>query len=726
MLFVMTTVFSQKTVVQGYVYEKGSGVPFVRIKLKDTSFGAIADSSGHFVLQDVPAGTYRIQASALGYLPLEQEIKISTSESAIHLELQAQAIELNSVVVTGAMREVTLARSPVKIEVLTPQFFKINPVNSIIEALQTVNGVQEQVNCGVCGTNDIHINGMEGPYTLVLIDGMPIVSGLSSVYGFNGIPTSMIQRVEIIKGPSSTLYGTEAVGGVINILTKSPGASPLLDAEVYGNTHQELKANLAFTPKIGKSVSTSLSADYYYNTYRMDFNGDNFTDIPLNNRLSFFNKWQFNDRQGKPVFNLATRYYREDRFGGTMGWTSLDKGSDSVYGESIETARLEVIGSYKPHFAKNFRLDFSANSHEQDSWYGTVNYSANQQVFFSNLIWDKKIKRRHQLLIGMTNKYVVYNDNTASATDEKNYVPGLFAQNEFNVTENFILLTGVRLDYHQKHGLIFSPRLSLKKQFGAFSAMRLNYGTGFRQVHLATEDHAFVTGARDVVITEELNPERSHNLTLNFNHTHNFWGYGNVDVDLFYTYFLNKIVADYEQDPQLIVYENLTGYGTTRGLSVALFHQFKKVPLQFRMGATWMDVFEIIHHDVLGKIKEHQLFVPQFSGTFALGFEWKKARLSFNYIGKIMGPQHLPTYESPFNRPEISPWYSLQNFQITRKFKTTLEIFAGIKNVLNYTQPSPLINPQNPYDVTFDTSYAYGPLQPRRYYAGIRYSIPHK
>lgn len=726
LLIICQQSFSQNGTLTGNVQENGRGIAYARIKLKDSSFGAISDSTGKFTITNLPYGTYIVQSSAMGYVPAEISVQIQSSAETIRIDMQSQSIELNSVVVTGSMREVTLSNSPVKIEVLTPQFFKINPVNSIIEALTTVNGVQEQVNCGVCGTNDIHINGMEGPYTLVLIDGMPIVSGLSSVYGFNGIPTSLIQRVEIIKGPSSTLYGTEAVGGVINIITKSPKNTPLIDAEIIGNTHQEYRANFAYAPKISNQVSTTFSFDYYYNQYRMDFNHDNFTDIPLNNRLSAFNKWLITDKKGHTILNLAGRVYLEDRFGGTMQWTDADKGSDSVYGENIKTNRYELIGSYRPTFAKNWRFDFSANSHIQDSWYGTVNYAASQQVFFSNLIWDKKIKRRHQLLIGMTNKYVIYEDNTASATDEQTYVPGVFAQDEFNISDDFILLTGARLDYHAKHGLIFSPRLSMKKQFGDFTAMRLNYGNGFRQVHLATEDHAFVTGARDVVITEELKPERSHNVTLNFNHTHNFLGYGNFDIDFFYTYFINKIVADYEQDPNLIVYENLTGYGTTRGISASVFHQFKKIPLQFRLGATWMDVFEIINDDQLGKIRADQLFVPKFSGTFAIGYEWKKAKLSFNYTGKVMGPQLLPTFAAPFERPEISPWYSVQNFQITKKFKSPLEIFMGIKNVLNFTQDSPLINPANPYDATFDTSYAYGPLQPRRYYLGIRYNFPRK
>ena len=718
--------FAQKGDIEGVVLSNDKPVPFARIKIQNTSLGAVADSAGFFKIQDVPFGEYVLEAAAMGFEKNQLTVKLESGSHRVSISLNEQNLELNSVVITGTMREISLSRSPVKIEVLSANFFKINPVNSIIEALQTVNGVQEQVNCGVCGTNDIHINGMEGPYTLVLIDGMPIVSGLSSVYGFNGIPTSLIQRVEIVKGPSSTLYGTEAVGGVINIITKTPQNTPLLDLEINGNTHQEFKTNFAVAPKIGKRIFTSLSADYYYNQNKMDFNGDNFTDIPLSNRLSVFNKWQLNDKKGNKVFSLAGRYYWEDRFGGTLPFTPDLKGSDLVYGEHIHTERIEIIGSYQlPRIAKNWRFDFSANSHFQNSFYGNVNYRANQQVYFSNLIWDKKIKKRHQLLLGITNKYQIYEDNTTSATDDQNYVPGVFVQDEFNVTDQLILLGGTRFDYHQKHGLIFSPRLSVKKQFGTYTAFRFNYGNGFRQVQLFTEDHAFVSGSRQVLIVNELKPERSHNVTLNLNHTYTLWGYGNFDVDLFYTYFLNKIVPDFEQDPQLIVYDNLKGYGTTRGVSMAVNDTFK-IPFNLRVGATFQDVFEIYNDEIMGRVKNKQLFAPVFSGTFGLGYDWKKIGLSFNYTGRVMGHQLLPTFAAPFERPEVSPWFTVQNIQVTKKFKSSLEIYLGVKNILNYTQPSPLIDPQNPFGDNFDASYAYGPLQTRRFLLGIRYSVPRK
>ena len=127
---------------------------------------------------------------------------------------------LDDIVITGTMRSVKLSESPVHVELYQKRFFTQNPSPNLFDALQLASGVRPQVNCNICATGDIHINGMEGPYTMILIDGMPIVSSLAATYGLMGIPNSIIERIEIVKGPASTLYGSEAMGGLINVILK--------------------------------------------------------------------------------------------------------------------------------------------------------------------------------------------------------------------------------------------------------------------------------------------------------------------------------------------------------------------------------------------------------------------------------------------------------------------------------------------------------------------------
>src|SRR5690606_38250417 len=151
--------------------------------------------NGNYHLTNVASGTHKIIASFTGFKPQEQTITISNNSMTINFELQEES--LDEIVITGTLKAVSRLDSSVPVEVYSPAFFKKNPTPNIFESLQNVNGVRPQINCNVCNTGDIHINGLEGPYTLVLIDGMPIVSGLSTVYGLSGIPNSLIEQIEI-------------------------------------------------------------------------------------------------------------------------------------------------------------------------------------------------------------------------------------------------------------------------------------------------------------------------------------------------------------------------------------------------------------------------------------------------------------------------------------------------------------------------------------------------
>jgi outer membrane receptor for ferrienterochelin and colicins len=709
--------------VSGVIIDaEGDAIPFANILVEETGKGTSADGEGIFHLAIAKQDTYNVIVSAVGYRRAKQVIAIQSDVEDLVIKMEPSSLQLDQVVVTGTMKETYLKDSPVKVEVISAAFLKTNPTNNVIEAIQTVNGVQEQINCGVCGTNDIHINGLEGPYTLVLIDGMPIMSALASVYGFNGIPTALVDRIEIVKGPSSTLYGTSAVGGVINVITKRPEKMPLMSYNSFYTSHREWNTDLAFSPNIGGKVFTTVSANYYRNQYRMDFNDDNFTDVPLNNRLSLFNKWSIRRANHKPA-DLAVRYYREERFGGVLEWQQNDTGSDQVYGEFIDTERIEVIGSYGlPISAADLRVDYSVNFHDQDSYYGDTRYKANQSVWFANLIWDNALGK-HNVLTGLTLRRDHYQDNSLANTSDTQFIPGVFIQDEWKVGLHTTLLSGVRFDQHRAHGLIVSPRINLKQDLSKTTALRLNLGTGFRRVNLFTEDHAALTGARTVEIVTDLLPERSLNANLNINHIMSFSAStATLDFDAFYTYFDNKIIPNYDVDPNLIVYDNLKGHGITRGFAFNYQQQFT-FPLTMSLGGTFQDVFQITTDEFNKSVKEAQVFAPKFSGTFVIGYQIRPIKLSIDYTGKVMGTQHLPTFAAPNERPSQSPWYVIQNVQLTKTLKHGLEIYGGVKNLGNWTQESPLIAPDRPYSNEFDTSYAWGPLQKRRIYLGIRYAI---
>jgi outer membrane receptor for ferrienterochelin and colicins len=341
-LLISHTGFGQTAQLKGVVTSKGEPVPFANVLIEGTTTGTSTTEDGNFVLER-PAGKFTLVISGIGYKTLRKEITATTT--SVQLELTEDVAELEAVVVTGTMKEVTKMNSPIPVEVFAPSFFLKNPTPNIFEALSLVNGVQPQINCNVCNTGDIHINGLEGPYTMILIDGMPIVSSLATVYGLSGIPNSLVKRMEIVKGPASTLYGSEAVGGVINIITKEPGSVPKFKVDAFGTSVGEYNLDVASGLKV-KKASTLFGVNYFNYNQKRDINNDNFTDVTLQNRISLFNKWSFYRPSGKN-FSLAGRYVNENRWGGELQWTDQHRGSDQIYGESIYTNRAELIGNYQ-------------------------------------------------------------------------------------------------------------------------------------------------------------------------------------------------------------------------------------------------------------------------------------------------------------------------------------------------------------------------------------------
>lgn len=751
LLFLCTFLFFGESIGQhgfeGRVLANSQPLEFANVILKGTSKGAVTDSLGFFKINDVSPGTYQLQISRIGFLTESKQIKIPNSEGKLTLELKNLDSSLDEVVVSGTMQEVSKLDSPVPVEVYKAAFFRANPTPWLFESLQNVNGVRPQINCNVCNTGDIHINGLEGPYTMILIDGMPIVSGLATVYGLTGIPQSLIDRIEVVKGPASTLYGSEAVGGLINVITKRPEIAPLVSVDAFASGWGEVNADLGIKSTIGKSIQSLSGINVFWYNNPIDNNGDGFTDLTLQKRISLFQKFEIQRKSGR-AFNLAGRYVNENRWGGEMNWTSANRGGDQVYGESIETKRWEAFGTYQLPVEELVTFQFSTNGHKQDSYYGTTFFLADQTIAFGQLTWVKEVGK-HNLLLGSAYRYTHFDDNTTATSIEggsKNFpseihLPGVFLQNEIRFTPNQSLLAGLRYDYNSVHGNILSPRLNYKVVSGDKSTVfRVSVGNGFRVANVFTEDHAALTGAREVVFLEELAPERSWNTNLNlvkkvYSDRGNYFGF---DGSVFYTYFTNRIVPDYESNPNQIIYANLDGSAVSRGISLnvdAVWNSGFKV----LAGATLMDV----SLDEGGE-KVRQLLTERFSGVWTIGYEFQNLGLTVDYTGNVYSPMRLPLLGELDDRPEYSPWWSIQNIQLTKSFGEKWEFFGGVKNLLNFTPPANSIarsfdpfdrgvefdqggnvipTASNPNALTFDPNYAFAPNQGIRGFLGVRFTL---
>lgn len=715
----------------------------ISISLLNTNFKTQTDSLGLYKLENIPNGIYKLAVVSKGFKTIIQKISVFENQNLnFDFDLDEDQNELNEVVVSGTLKPVKRLESAVPVEVYSPAFFKKNPTASIYDALQNINGVRPQLNCGVCNTGDIHINGLEGPYTLVLIDGMPIVSSLSTVYGLSGIPNSLVERIEIVKGPASSLYGSEAVGGLINIITKNPMNAPIFSADYFTTTYFESNLDLGMKFNAGKKATSILGVNYFNYDQVIDKDKDNFTDVTLSERVSVFNKWSF-QRNNNRLFTIAARGMYEDRWGGDVRWEKKFRGGDEIYGESIYTKRAELIGSYQLPFEEKLMLSFSGNVHYQDSRYGTTSYIANQKIGFLQLTWDKKIGR-NDFLAGIASRYTYYDDNTTATKEaESTWLPGIFVQDEITISPKSQILLGTRYDYNSIHGSIFTPRLAYRLKANENTIFRLNAGTGFRVVNLFTEDHAALTGSRDVVIANNLNPEQSVNVNLNYIQKINFENgtFMGIETTAFYTRFSNKIISDYETDPNKIIYDNIDGYAISQGISTNVDLNFTN-GLKFILGATVLD-----NKNVENGISQQPFLTENFTGTWSVSYKIEPWNLSMDYTGNVYSPMKLPLLNEYDPRNPKSPWYSIQNIQFTYSGWKNFEVYAGIKNLLNFTpkQNNPflisrsndpfdknvqydsagkvMVTPDNPYGLTFDTTYVYGQNQTIRGFFGLRYNL---
>jgi len=749
-----TAVMSQDRKIHGNVKDRetAEALEYVSIHIAGTGLGISTDANGHFTLQlpkEYAGG--KLVASYIGYNP--DTIPLIPGRSVYNFSLKAGADALGEVVISGTMKEVSKLESPVPVEVYTARFFKSNPAPSVFDALQNVNGVRPQINCNICNTGDIHINGLEGPYTMVMIDGMPVVSGLSTVYGLSGIPQSLIERVEVVKGPASTLYGSEAVGGLINIITKRPADAPVLSVDVFGTSWGEINADLGGKFSIARRAQSLIGINYFSYNDPADHNNDGFTDVTLQNRISVFNKCDFEQKDNR-VFSLAGRYVYEDRWGGDMDWSRAFRGGDSIYGESIYTSRWELFGTYQLPLKEKIMLQFSANGHDQNSVYGNSPYIAQQYIGFGQVTWSKQLKN-NDLLAGIPFRYTYYDDNTPATAvfdtsgsggnlPSHTYLPGLFVQDEISIDAQNKLLLGIRYDYNSIHGSIFTPRFNYKWTSGdKNNVLRLGFGNGYRVANVFTEDHAALTGAREVVFTEALDPETSWNGNVNFvkkifTRGGTFIG---LDATVFYTYFTNKIIADYDTDPNKIIYDNLDGHAVSAGASLNMDITFD-FGLKLLAGGTYMDVYSVENG-----LRARQMFTERFTGVWNAGYTIGKIGVTIDYTGNVYSPMRLPLLSATDPRSPYSPWWSIQNIQITKRFKKGVELYGGVKNLLNWTpgKDNPfiiaraedpfdkqvqfdadgqaMITSDNPYGLTFDPTYVYGPNQGIRGFIGFRYTL---
>jgi outer membrane receptor for ferrienterochelin and colicins len=304
------------------------------------------------------------------------------------------------------------------------------------------------------------------------------------------------------------------------------------------------------------------------------------------------------------------------------------------------------------------------------------------------------------------------------------WLPGLFLQDNIKINNKNRILLGWRTDYHTNHGLINSPRINYQLDITSNSSLRVGYGNGFRVVNVFTEDHAALTGAREVVFLEELRPEISKNININLtNQWENEWSKISIENSLFQSRFSNKIIPDFLTDDDKIIYSNLNGYSNARGVSTELFLKLKSVPIILNANVTFLDIANFSKDDQDTLVKSNQLLAEKYSCKWSFSYLIEHLGIDLNYSANLYGPIRLPLVENDF-RSEYSDPYAIHNFKITKKFNRGWRLFVGIRNAFDFTPPDYSIlrafDPfdrevnnlvDNPNNYTFDASYMYASFQ---------------
>ena len=528
------------TMLFGDIVSNGQHIPFATIVVKGTTQGTAADATGHFKLANLPEGTQTIIASAVGYKSSEANVNlIPGKEVFLKIMMEEDVLNLEQVVVTADRNQKKRRESSTIVNTLNPKLLESIGSVTLCDGLQFAPGLRMENDCQNCGFTQVRMNGMEGPYSQILINSRPIFSGLAGVYGLELIPSSMIERVEVVRGGGSALYGSNAIAGTINLITKDPIKNSFQVGSNYsiiGVGHEDRDElandyNLSFNASLVTDNYKSGIAVYGFTRDRepFDANGDKFSEISeLNNTTVGMRAYHRTGERSK----LTLDYFniREQRRGGDAFDYPVH---EAKIAEAIEHNLNTGAITWETFTGESnkFSVFASAQNIDRDTYYGAEQdlsaYGNTKDLSYSlgtqyDLNIDNLIFAPSNLTVGLENnggnlkdKKLGYYDivegehkpNTVVA-DQKTNTFGIYAQNEWSWM-HFKLGIGLRYDYYKisddinssdVDGMVLSPRFNLMYDVAKELQIRASYSRGYRAPQIFDEDlHIETSGARKVI-----------------------------------------------------------------------------------------------------------------------------------------------------------------------------------------------------------------------------------
>lgn len=718
--------------IKGKVTDNNIPLSGASIYWLGTAKGTISDEKGMFEIQLLQEPERRLVISFAGYKSDTLTIK---DENFLEVKLQNTKV-LNEVIVkSGRPGTYISSLNPIKTEVISKIELTKAACCDLAGCFETQGTVQAVTTNVITNSKELRILGLSGIYNQLLIDGMPLIQGLSYTYGISSIPGTLVDNIYVSKGANSVLQGYESISGQINVETKEPDNTDKLLLNVYTNNFMEKQINANYAFKKNK-WSNLIAFQTVQPANKFDRDHDTFLDVPLLTRYMLFNKWKYgNDKDWGWSSRTGIRYLNEKRIGGqTFFNPANDKGTTNAYGQIVNIQQPELWTKTGFRFNDNHKITLIASAFHQDqnSYFGTTKYIATQTNVYANLQYELFYKEKHILKTGISYRHLAIDENIAFTTNPLNRtyagdykklenIPGVFAENTFNWDNNkLVWITGIRLDHHNQFGYNFTPRTLLKYDIREGSTIRASVGTGWRTVNLFSENNNLLVSSRDIVFLGQLKPERAVNYGLNYSQkfdTKNLEGY--VTVDFYRTQFQNQIFPDYDTDPTKAIISNFTGTSVSNGFQVELYTKFYS-RFEVKSAYNYLDVYRIMNG---GKIILP--FNPTHKILTTLSYKPITNKWHVDVNIHWFSKQRLPnTNNNPieFQRPDQSQPYSLFNAQFTKNWKK-FEAYIGCENIFDFRQTQPIIGWQNPFGPYFDTSSVWGPTRGREVYIGIRFKI---
>lgn len=693
--------------------------------------GTITKSDGSFSIAQ-KTGTSILLASHSGYI--SDTIDVSGMEKIKFILRDKKA--LKEVVVTSEKAGILLSNfSPIKTEILTSVELKKSACCDLAGCFETQSSVQPQTTNVITNAKELRILGLSGVYNQVLVDGFPMIHGLTSTYGISGIPGTLVDNIYISKGANSVLQGYESISGQINVETKKPNASQKLFANFYINSFAEKHLNLATNFKAGKWHSL-LAFHTVQPANKIDKDDDKFLDVPLLTRYMILNKWKIGkENDWGWSSEVAVRYLNEARTGGqTFFKPNEHKGSSNIYGNTVSINQPEfwAKSGYRFNDVGRIVLYTSGFYQNQESFFGSLSYIAKQSNAFVNLQYELTASEKNSFKAGISFKSINleekigFTDTVISRSYGGRYkngenILGFFAENtKVFLKGKLTWIAGLRADNHNRFGWNFTPRTLLKYDPSSKLTIRANVGTGWRTVNLFSENIGLLASSRDIVFLEALKPERALNTGINITQKFgmkNISGY--LSVDFYHTDFTNQIFPDYDSDPTKAYVKNFTGKSVSNGFQSDLFIKFYN-RFEFKAGYNFLDVYRNNNgkKETLPFNAKHKVLTTFSYKTVSSKFH---ADVNIHWFGK----QRLPdTRSNPieYQRPDYSENYTTVNAQLTFNLKN-FEVYGGCENIFNFRQNQPIISWQNPFSSYFDISSVWGPTRGREFYMGVRWNL---